>query len=146
MKKGLFAVWTRYGTSWDNLKPLCSFKNRLPHPLAPVSCWWHSGVSVLYIYMHSRVAETAAASTLDMESPFVLLTPAWAAGQRVSRVWISSPCVFICLSDPLNKTSIRKAVRQCEGLLNVTVMSAALGAEQPPKSRKLCNIYRNRIC
>lgn len=70
----------------------------------------------------------------------------WAAGQRVSRVWISSPCAFICLSDPLNKTSIRKAVRWCEGLLNVTVMSAALGAEQPPKSRKLCNIYRNRIC
>lgn len=128
------------------LEALVQLQKSVPHPFTPVPCWWHLGVSVLCIYMHSRVVETAAASTLDMESPFVLLTPSWAAGQRVSRVWISSPCVFICLSDPLNKTSIRKAVRQCEGLLNVTIMSAALGAEQPPKSRKLCNIYRNRIC
>ena len=125
---------------------LVQLQKSIPHPFTPVPCWWHLGVSVLCIYMHSRVVETAAASTLDMESPFVLPTPAWAAGQRVSRVWISSPCVFICLSDPLNKTSIRKAGRQREGLLNVTVMSAALGAEQPPKSRELCNIYRNRIC
>ena len=55
---------------------LVQLQKSIPHPFTPVPCWWHLGVSVLCIYMHSRVVETAAASTLDMESPFVLLTPA----------------------------------------------------------------------
>jgi len=55
---------------------LVQLQKSIPHPFTPVPCWWHLGVSVLCIYMHSRVVETAAASTLDMESPFVLPTPA----------------------------------------------------------------------
>lgn len=79
--------------------------------LHPVPCWWHLGVSVLCIYMHSRVVETAAASTLDMESPFVLLSPAWAAGQPVSSLNKQSLCLRVSLwsAEQNQRTKGRKA-------------------------------------
>lgn len=64
---------------------LMQLQKRIPHPFTPVPCWWHLGVSVLCIYMHSRAVETAAGSTLDMESPFVLLSSRSASEQGLNK-------------------------------------------------------------
>lgn len=64
---------------------IIQLQKSIPHSLTPVPCWWHLGVSVLCIYMHSRVVETAAASTLDMESPFVLLSSRSASEQSLNK-------------------------------------------------------------
>lgn len=64
---------------------LVQLQKSILHSLTPVPCWWHLGVSVLCIYMHSRVVETAAASTLDMGSPFVLLSSRSASEQSLNK-------------------------------------------------------------